>query len=221
MAVDSSLPPMHTLWQRLAGWAAACPFDIAFNPGAKESAIAAAETALGLTFPADLREYLLLADGERWNSDGFIGDWRLLELKFIVKEAQQMRKLVEQEAFGDNTNDETPAIKGLWWNPQWLPIVTSGSGHFFCVDLDPGPAGTVGQIILFLHDDEGRYLIASSLRAWFARLAADFERGRYEIITEADGYPHFNSHALLWSSLEGQTLYNPLPEVGRCLPGRD
>ena len=193
MAVDDFTPPLHTLWQRLTRWAAACPLDIAFNPGATEAAIAAAEAELGLAFPADLREYLRPADGERWNSDGFIGDWRLLELKFIVSKTQRMRALVDDGSFDDNTNDETPAIKGLWWNPQWIPIVTSGSGHFFCVDLDPGPEGAVGQIILFLHDDVGRYLVAPSLRAWFERLAADFERGLHEIVTDEDGYQHFDS----------------------------
>ena len=30
---------METLWQRLTQWAAACPLDIAFNPGADEAAI--------------------------------------------------------------------------------------------------------------------------------------------------------------------------------------
>ncbi len=202
---------MQTLWQRLTQWAADCPLDIAFNPGATEADIAAAEAELGLAFPADLREYLLLADGERWNSDGFIGGWRLLELKFIVKTTQRMRALVDDGSFDDNTNAETPAIKGLWWNPQWIPIVTSGSGHFFCVDLDPGPEGTVGQVILFLHDDGDRFLVARSLRAWFARLAADFERGLYEIVTDEDGYQHFNSQALLWSSLEGKNLYERCP----------
>ncbi len=78
----------------------------------------------------------------------------------------------------------------------------------------PRPGGDGGQIILFLHDDEGRYLVARSLRAWFERLAADFERGLYEIVTDEDGYQHFNSHALLWSSLEGQRLYGAPPEGG-------
>lgn len=104
------------------------------------------------------------------------------------------------------------AKQGLWWNPRWIPIVTSGSGHLFCVDLDPGPAGTLGQIILFLHDDKGRYLIAHSLRAWFARLTADLECGLYEIVEDENGYQHFNSHALMWSSLEGQELYEPPPK---------
>lgn len=202
---------MHTLWRRLTRWAAACPLDIAFNPGATEAAIAAAEAALGVAFPADLREYLLLADGERWYSEGFIGDWQLLEIKFIVDQAQWMRRLVAEGTFDDNANEPTPAIKGRWWNPQWSPIVTSGSGHFFCVDLDPGPEGTVGQVILFLHDDTDRFLVAPSLRAWFERLAADFERGLYEIVNDEDGYQHFNSHALMWSSLEGQDIYERLP----------
>lgn len=202
---------IKTLWQRLTRWAADCPLDITFNTGASETDIAAAETALGLAFPADLREYLLLANGERWNSHGLIGGWRLLELESIVQEAQTMRDLAAEGAFDDNTNEATPAIKGLWWNPRWIPIVTSGSGHFFCVDLDPGPQGTVGQVILFLHDDTARYLVAHSLRTWFARLADDLERGLYEVVTGEDGYRHFNSHALMWSSLEGRQIYNPLP----------
>jgi len=205
---------MEALWQRLRRWAADCPLGITLRPGASEADIAAVETALGMAFPADLREYLRLANGEKWNSDGLIGGWRLLELKFVVQEAQTMRDLAAEGAFGDNTNGETPAIKGLWWNPRWLPIVASGSGHFFCVDLDPNHAGTVGQVILFLHDDTARYLVAHSLKEWFARLADDMERGLYEIVTGEDGYRRFNSEALLWSSLEGRTLYQPLPENG-------
>ena len=69
----------------------------------------------------------------------------------------------------------------------------------------------MGQIILFLHDDEDRFLVAPSLYAWFARLAEDFERGLYEIVTDEDGYQHFNSPALMWSSLEGQNLYERCP----------
>jgi len=65
---------MEELIARFRQWAAACPLDIAFNAGADETEIAAAEAVLGLEFPADLREYLLLANGEAWNSDGLIGD---------------------------------------------------------------------------------------------------------------------------------------------------
>ncbi len=203
--------PYGNVWQRLSQWAADCPLDIAFNSGASAAEIAAAETALGVAFPTDLRDYLARANGERWNSEDFIGDWRLLALEFIVDEAQLMRKMVKEGAFGDNTNDPTSAIKGRWWSPQWIPIVTSGNGHFFCVDLDPGPEGTPGQVILFLHDDEDRYLVAHSLGAWFARIADDLERGLYEIVEDEDGYRHFNGHALMWSSLEGRRLYGALP----------
>lgn len=202
---------METLWQRLTQWAAQHAPDIAFNPGASAVEIDAAEAALGLRFPAELRAYLQLANGERWNSAGFIGDWPLLPLKAIVREALEMRALVDSGDLGDNAADPSPHTRGLWWNPAWIPLVTSGSGHLICVDLDPGPAGQVGQIILFLHDDSPRYRIAESLRAWFARLADDLERGLYHIIEDADGYRHFNGHAFLWSSLEGQDYYAAPP----------
>jgi len=202
---------MRELWPRLAKWAAACPLHIAFNPGAGADEVAAAEAELGLTFPADLRAYLGLANGETWKSDGFIGGWQLLELENIINEAKTMRSLAEEGAFGDNSNDSTPAVKGSWWNPRWIPIVASGSGHFFCADLDPAPEGTPGQIILFLHDDTRRFLVAPGLSTWFARLVADLESGLYEIVSDADGTRHFNSQALMWSSLEGREIYQPLP----------
>jgi cell wall assembly regulator SMI1 len=115
---------------------------------------------------------------------------------------------------GENANTPTPAVKGLWWNPGWIPIVSSGSGHLICLDMDPNQAGNVGQVILFLHDDGQRPLIAHNLRAWFVRLADDLERGLYKIVEDADGYRHFNGHALMWSSLEAKDLYDdPPPEV--------
>jgi cell wall assembly regulator SMI1 len=198
-------------WRRLSQWAADCPLKIEFNPGAGADEIAAAEAKLGLAFPADLREYLELANGEAWNSEGFIGGWQLLDLENMVMETQTMRELAEKGTFGDNRNDPTPAVKGLWWNPQWIPIVSSGSGHFLCLDLDPGPEGTAGQVILFLHDDTRRFRVAPGLKAWFARLAEDLEGGLYEIVSDGDGTRHFNSHALMWSSLEGREVYGPPP----------
>jgi len=59
VAIESS-------WQRLTRWAAVCPLDITFNPGATEAAIAKAEAALGLPFPADFRASLRIHDGEDW-----------------------------------------------------------------------------------------------------------------------------------------------------------
>jgi cell wall assembly regulator SMI1 len=172
--------------------------------------MAALKTQTSLALPEDLWTYLQEANGEKWNSWGMIGNWRLLEIKYILDEWSLMRRLAENGSFDANAGqaDVLPTIKNYWWNPNWLPIVTSGSGHFFCLDTDPGETGHPGQVILFLHDDPERFLVAESLSQWFEEIAKDLQRGLYTFDPE-DG---FNNEALMWSALEGHSLYGRRPE---------
>jgi len=65
--------------------------------------------------------------------------------------------------------------------------VTSGSGDYFCLDMNPLEPKRVGQVLLFLRDQPGRPLIAGSLRAWFDRIARDLEAGLYTF-NEENGF---------------------------------
>lgn len=40
-------------------------------------------------------------------------------------------------------------------------------GDGLCIDLDPAPGGTVGQVIRRLHDDDRRERVAASFTQWF------------------------------------------------------
>jgi cell wall assembly regulator SMI1 len=115
-----------------------------------------------------------------------------------------MRKLTEDGSFGDAQADKHRRIKSAWWNVGWIPIVSSGSGHLFCVDMDPAPGGKRGQVILFFHDDGKRLCVADSVGAWLAAIAADLEAGTYEYDTESN---EWSDEALLQSSLEGKDTY--------------
>ena len=64
------------------------------------------------------------------------------------------------------------------WNLRWLPV-TGGSGNHYCVDLDPAPGGTIGQIIWFEHDAGPIRVVASGFTAWLEQYASDLEAGRY------------------------------------------
>ncbi len=194
----------------IKAWASEHAPEVAFNPPAAPDEMAALKTQTRLEPPEDLWDYLQEANGERWNSSGVIGNWRLLEIKFILDKWSKMAKLARDGIFGANEGEAEvlPAIKNYWWNPNWLPIVTSGSGHFFCLDTDPGEEGQPGQVILFLHDDPERFLVAESLSDWFARIAIDLQRGLYTFDTKEG----FNSEALLWSALEGRSYYRKPPK---------
>ena len=43
-------------------------------------------------------------------------------------------------------------IRETYSNAGWIAIARDGGGHALGVDLDPGPMGTVGQVITFGRD---------------------------------------------------------------------
>lgn len=184
--------------------------NIPFVPreGVTDADIETAEKAIGLSFPQEFKNFLKIMNGESNQSMGIIGNWRIMKLEHIIKEWGNMKQMVEEGVFEGNTNKETPFVKGMWWNTKWIPIVTSGSGHFFVIDMDPNTKGKVGQIILFLHDSEDRFLVANSLTEWLEKITTDLENDVHKMRIE-DGYEEFNNHAFMKSSIEGQNIYKP------------
>ncbi|MEM9491128.1 MAG: SMI1/KNR4 family protein, partial [Myxococcota bacterium] len=106
---------------------------------------------------------------------------------------------------GESRSEEHRSIRSDWWNPGWIPFVSSGSGHYFCIDTDPAEGGVPGQVILWLHDSPRRYLVACSLAEWFSAIADDLEAGTYIYDGERTS---FNHHAFMRSSVEGKALYD-------------
>ena len=76
-----------------------------------------------------------------------------------------MKQLLDQGHFA-YPSEPSPknAIKPDWWNPRWIPITSDGSGNLQCLDLSPGAAGSVGQLIDFDHETTHRFVLASSFR---------------------------------------------------------
>jgi cell wall assembly regulator SMI1 len=191
------------LWSRWERWLTVHASDLLaeLRPPATPEAVSAAEERLGLSLPADFRASLAVHDGAE-EVNGLIGDWDLMELDNVVHQARLMRQMVADNLFGDACGDPHDAIDSTWWNPAWVPFVSSGSGHFYCIDLAPAPGGTVGQIIVFFHDDGQRLLVADSYRQWLAAVVSDLERGVYRYEDES-----WNHHAFLKSSREGGDTY--------------
>jgi molybdopterin molybdotransferase len=48
----------------------------------------------------------------------------------------------------DYTSEPEGSILGdEWWRLAWIPFCGDGGGNHLCVDLDPAPGGTAGQVI--------------------------------------------------------------------------
>ncbi len=76
-----------------------------------------------------------------------------------------------------------PPDRGWWWHPGWIPLLRNDGGVRLCLDLAPGPAGQLGQIIQ-LDFDSGNMcppIVASSWQTLFVTFAQDLEAGEYRL----------------------------------------
>jgi hypothetical protein len=89
-------------------------------------------------------------------------------------------------------------------SPKGGAVACTTDSGIALVDLDPAPAGKLGQVILFFHDDGKRLCVADSVGAWLAAIAADLEAGSYEYDADSQSW---SDEALLQSNLEGKDTY--------------
>lgn len=122
------------------------------------------------SFPPQLREWLSLHDG---GADAFGGN-DFLSAKRIAAAYRDFLEYAE----------DAPAP--LWLralsnrgkSAGWFPFAVTAGGDYYCVDMDPGPRGVVGQLFRWNHDDEHRPPFAASLEEMFVKIAEALESGR-------------------------------------------
>ena len=68
-------------------------------------------------------------------------------------------------------------MKLRYANRGWLPFAGNGQ-NFVAIDFDPGPAGTVGQVINTGRDDMTRHVIAATFSGFIEFVARCFAEGR-------------------------------------------
>jgi cell wall assembly regulator SMI1 len=160
---------MKAVWNRIHAWldenAPAGYGDL--RPGASADAIQAAETAMGLKLPADVKASYRVHDGQG-NEPGLIGGegWCLLPLEDMV----------------------------AWWR-KWcepsdrfrecVPVAWGGAGDCIFLDLRP-TAESSGCVIVQRGDTDGPDPVAASFRAWLEEFADKLEDEEFSY-SEIDG----------------------------------
>ncbi|MGW4186325.1 SMI1/KNR4 family protein [Streptomyces albidoflavus] len=138
------------------------------EPGAV--AVAAAEAALHMRFPAELRASLGCHDGA--GGEGVLPVKPPLSAAGIVRYWTRWMELTEEEReFGDPEEEGEPS-----WHPRWIPWAES-DGDAQIIDGRDGPG--FGRLGMKYHDEEGSFGDdAPSLAAYLTEVADALENGR-------------------------------------------
>lgn len=159
-------------------------------PGLPEATIRAAETAMGLELPEDVRESYLIHDGSRRGSflilfeRGYLLSLTANEESEPVVEAWKAMCEIAAE-YGDVAGEITGPIRNTFWSPRWVPLTCDWESHAVCIDLDPAPGGRVGQVIMRRREADA-WVLAPSWGDWLSRYAAALEAGEYRLRVPAD-----------------------------------
>ena len=171
---------MKDTWAAIEEWLSKhAPEVLAdLQPAASAEAIHSAEATFGTALPAEMASSYGIHDGQRGGASPLMGDWRLLSLDAGGKEWTTIKDLADSGTFEGTESDPDAQVADGWWHRGWLPVASNDSGDFLCVDIEPAPGGTQGQIISFLHADPRRELIAPGFKAWLEAFATDLQSGR-------------------------------------------
>ena len=150
---------------------------------------AEAMAALGTGLPPDLAALYGVADGGFHGSEpGIIGDHHWTSLKNLIYTDAGWDAHGECQWIDDPLwripFDAEPlrAVRRSWTRKGWFPFaVESGGESYLAVDMDPGPAGRPGQIILVEMSTGGPLHVADSITSLLRRHLHALDRGDYTV----------------------------------------
>jgi cell wall assembly regulator SMI1 len=181
---------MKRLFDRLHAWLSANAPEVlaSLRPGATEEAIRAAEAFTCVALPDSVRAAYRIHDGQEYGQDLLYGR-RWLPLADVVGSWRAMKARVDDGSFP--LADHVPpdeATRADYWHPAWIPLASNDAGGLLCLDLDPAPSGTAGQILYWWHDmGSPRSLAASSFADWLEELVDELEEGGWTTHPDYDG----------------------------------
>jgi internalin A len=195
------------------------PVFHSLRPPASEDQIRAAELAMDLVFPDDLRTAYLRHDGSECGTNGFSAhpfarslfvwgcNWCSLEESvakwqfWVDYFAEGFDQSFEQVAQHDR-NSPDRVVRYARWDAKRIAVGLNGSPTATYIDLIPGSRGVSGQLIVSDHSDEP-WWAAPSFDAYLVELLQLVEAGRirHDQVRGWIGGP------------EGRDVFRVLPEL--------
>lgn len=171
------------------------PLTAAFADPATQDAIRAAEHKLGISFPADLRAFLLCANGQK-TKDGIypVGDFIVPRIRFgsgkwhlsawgqflsLDKIVEHTQYHFELDKFPED--DEGRVLVGpVKAHHKHIILTMADDPVSLALDLQPAKGGHVGQVVTINDQPDYTACLAPSLSTYLRLLIDGFRDGRYK-----------------------------------------
>lgn len=155
------------------------------NSGASEQDICTIEQHIGYRFPDELRQLYTAYNGQSGEAGLFL-NWSFLSLDELKQEWDIWSAIEQQSAASAHEDTDSISvplgyIKEQYCSQQWIPIAKDYGGNNYAIDIDPGPKGTRGQVIVFGRDYDTKYVLAESLGQYIGGLIRCLQLGQYEL----------------------------------------
>jgi cell wall assembly regulator SMI1 len=153
------------------------------NPPATAAELDAAERALGVKLPDDVRQFYQWRNGDQGNQFLF-GEFRIMPLSELLESNQASRKSMNPEWL--TVTDASGVFKDCIANPKWIQFGDNGGNTILFLDMDPGQQGTPGQLLESCDGEpDCRY---RGIREWMTDLTSKIEKGELAWDDEAGSY---------------------------------
>lgn len=137
-----------------------------FQPPATSEQFEQLSSVTSLTLPAEAESFYRIHNGQQLGVLGVLFGIELLSIPRIIENWRNWEAVADDglnEDLADSMSSDPPDyIKPLYVNLRWLPLTHDQGGNHIGLDFDPGPQGSIGQIITFGRDDEEKKLVASN-----------------------------------------------------------
>ncbi len=171
------------------------------NAGATPEALDVFAQTVGCELPEDFRKLYARHNGQKGETAGLFYGMQFLSLEQAAMEWGVWRDLGADPSMGAGVNYESVpagAIQLQYINLKWLPFSSDYGGNHLGLDLGPGAAGKVGQIINFGRDEHKKFVLAKTLEDFLFWYTSRLEAGEFRISEEnyqkalsCPEHPHF------------------------------
>jgi molybdopterin molybdotransferase len=171
----------NALWDELEGWLAACRpeayDDLA--PPASEQELERFAARFSISPPDDLLASLARHNGEQFGSEFIFGRMRwLLPIDVALEQAESCERSARRRGTFEKRADIEPfgPVKAYDWSSCWTPFFLDND-VLYCIDMEPAPGGTPGQVIIVDHEDLSLTRVASSFTSFLGMAFAAARTG--------------------------------------------